>query len=79
MWIDWACVPQYSGDPMPEIVRSRLYYARAQDLLILPTVNPLSEEQIVKVVLEMARCVGLRTIRSSALSSALFPGRAWKQ
>jgi len=26
IWIDWSCVVQYSGDPMIEIQRSRLYY-----------------------------------------------------
>lgn len=37
VWIDWCCVPQYSDDPMDEIVRSRLYYARSRVFCILPT------------------------------------------
>lgn len=46
VWIDWTCVPQYASDTsltMAEVSRSRLYYARAKAVLILPALKPLEE------------------------------------
>ena len=36
LWIDWCCAPQYTSDPLVEIARSRLFYARAATLIVIP-------------------------------------------
>ena len=43
VWIDWSCVPQYSdtGATMTEVLRSKVYYARAGAMVVVPTFTPL--------------------------------------
>eukprot|EP00873_Tetraselmis_striata_P020365 jgi/Tetstr1/440629/TSEL_028939.t1 len=55
VWIDWACVPQYAGDPMVEIHRSRLYYARARAMIVLPGFRQLSRSPVMKILLHQAQ------------------------
>jgi hypothetical protein len=43
VWVDWACVPQYSTSPMFEIARSKIYYGRARAMLIVPQTMVMSE------------------------------------
>jgi len=50
-WVDWSCVPQYSANPMPEIVRSRLYYARCANFLIVPEIRRVADMLPVHKVL----------------------------
>ncbi len=45
VWVDWSCVPQYSGgveSSMIEVLRSKVYYARAASMVVLPTFEELS-------------------------------------
>lgn len=44
VWIDWCCAPQYRGKTMTEVLRSKVYYARARQLLVLPTFCQPPEE-----------------------------------
>ena len=37
IWIDWSCVTQYIGNPMTEVLRSKLYYARSTLMVAIPT------------------------------------------
>lgn len=39
--VDWCCVPQYSGGTMVEVLRSKLFYARARIMVVLPTFHEL--------------------------------------
>jgi len=55
VWIDWSCVPQYTGDPIVEIHRSRLYYARARLLVVLPDFRPLGASPVLRLVLTNAK------------------------
>jgi glucokinase len=40
--IDWSAVPQYVGDPMTEVLRSKLFYARSAVMVAIPTFCHLS-------------------------------------
>ncbi|GLC67068.1 hypothetical protein PLESTF_000511500 [Pleodorina starrii] len=66
VWIDWSCVPQvYSEDSMVEVLRSKVFYARARFMYILPTFEDLPEEGPVRVILAKAQRV-LHTRASAA-------------
>ncbi len=49
--VDWCCVPQYSGGTMVEVLRSKLFYARARIMVVLPTFHELPK------VRELGLCV----------------------
>eukprot|EP00873_Tetraselmis_striata_P010534 jgi/Tetstr1/430798/TSEL_020582.t2 len=68
VWIDWSCVPQYVGDPMVEIHRSRLYYARARTLIVLPGFRQLSTIPVMTLK---------RIIDAKAVASREYFGRVW--
>ncbi|KAG2429662.1 hypothetical protein HYH02_014000 [Chlamydomonas schloesseri] len=51
VWIDWSCVPQYSADSIVEVLRSKIYYARARTMLVLPTFGSVPQEGIMRVLL----------------------------
>ncbi|GLC67053.1 hypothetical protein PLESTF_000509700 [Pleodorina starrii] len=71
VWIDWSCVPQYSEDSMVEVHRSKVFYARARFMYILPTVEDLPEEGPVRVILAKAQ-----SVLSSRASNAAAAGAA---
>ncbi|KAG2453016.1 hypothetical protein HYH02_002352 [Chlamydomonas schloesseri] len=59
VWIDWSCVPQYRESPMTEVLRSKLFYARARTMVVLPvfmTFEGLPENSagVVRVLLGKA-------------------------
>ncbi|PNH06893.1 hypothetical protein TSOC_006701 [Tetrabaena socialis] len=51
VWIDWSCVPQYSMPSMVEVLRSKIYYARARAMAVIPTFQPLPAEGVVRLLL----------------------------
>jgi hypothetical protein len=53
-WIDWSCVPQYIGDSMIEIQRSRLYYMRSGALVVVSDFTSIPDSGPVKVILVKA-------------------------
>ncbi|KAG2452249.1 hypothetical protein HYH02_003276 [Chlamydomonas schloesseri] len=55
VWIDWSCVPQYSAPSMVEVLRSKVFYARARAMLVIPTFHPLPTEGIVRPLLARAQ------------------------
>ncbi|GLC66739.1 hypothetical protein PLESTF_000467000 [Pleodorina starrii] len=57
VWIDWSCVPQYGEDSMVEVHRSKVFYARARAMRVLPTFRPLPAEGPVRLILVKARKV----------------------
>eukprot|EP00873_Tetraselmis_striata_P028051 jgi/Tetstr1/448315/TSEL_035599.t1 len=57
VWVDWSCVPQYSASPMPEIARSKLYYARARTMMIIPGALPLPDGAIRVVMSNIIRAL----------------------
>ncbi|GLI64109.1 hypothetical protein VaNZ11_007284 [Volvox africanus] len=65
-WIDWCCVPQYKSSPMVEVLRSKVFYARARAMFVLPTFVPIPTEGIVKLLLVKA----IRIVRSHAESTS---------
>jgi len=78
VWIDWSCVPQYVGDPLVEIHRSRLYYARARALIVLPGFRQLSTTPVMMVALHHAQlllrrssCSGDDAVRDRLIARAL--------
>ncbi|GLC57946.1 hypothetical protein PLESTB_001292800 [Pleodorina starrii] len=71
VWIDWSCVPQYSKDSMVEVHRSKVFYARARFMYILPTFEDLPEEGPVRVILAKAQ-----SVLSSRASNAAGAGDA---
>lgn len=55
VWIDWCCAPQYSEDKaatMVEVLRSKVYYMRARQLLLLPAFERLPKEHRLVKALE---------------------------
>jgi hypothetical protein len=50
-WVDWCCVPQYSASSMVEVQRSKVFYARAKLMCVLPEIKPMPEGGIVVVLL----------------------------
>ncbi|GLC57934.1 hypothetical protein PLESTB_001291300 [Pleodorina starrii] len=68
VWIDWSCVPQDSVDSMVEVHRSKVFYARARLMHILPTFEDLPEEGPVRVILAKAQRV-LHTRASAAAAN----------
>ena len=69
-------MPQYLSDPMVEIFRSKVYYARSCIMLVLPTFGPLPQKPVlcnllgqVKVVL--SRRSSLKAIVASRVISAI--------
>ncbi|GLC46208.1 hypothetical protein PLESTB_001535300 [Pleodorina starrii] len=67
VWIDWSCVPQYSEDSMVEVHRSKVFYARARLMLVLPTFHSLPYESPVRVIL--ARALRELNARAAATNS----------
>jgi len=55
VWVDWSCVPQYSASPMSEISRSKLYYARAQTMCVIPQAISLPEGSFRVVLSNICR------------------------
>ncbi|KAG2425843.1 hypothetical protein HXX76_013467 [Chlamydomonas incerta] len=67
VWIDWSCVPQYKSSPMTEVMRSKLFYARARSMIVLPSYVafeelPENSAAVVRVLLAKA----VRTLRRRA-------------
>ncbi|GIL56967.1 hypothetical protein Vafri_12242, partial [Volvox africanus] len=56
-WIDWSCVPQYTEDSMIEVHRSKVFYARARAMRVLPTFRRLPAEGPVRLTLVKAEKV----------------------
>lgn len=72
VWIDWCCVPQYSGNPMPEIHRSRLFYGRARQLIVLPDFRPLQASPVLRLILHnAARHLAADSSSNSAQSGSI--------
>ena len=51
-----SCVPQYIGNPMTEVLRSKLFYARSASMIAIPTFNhisdlPLSDQGVIRSLL----------------------------
>lgn len=44
VWIDWCCVPQCEDPGAVEVLRSKLYHARARVQIVLPQFKPLPDE-----------------------------------
>ncbi|GFR45804.1 hypothetical protein Agub_g7260 [Astrephomene gubernaculifera] len=66
VWIDWSCVPQYSTSPMVEVMRSKVFYARARTMIIVPTFNQLPGDGVVRLLLvKAARSLKRRGAQSS--------------
>ena len=87
VWIDWCCVPQYDGDPMVEIARSRLFYARARTMLVIPTKLDIPQQPFVAVFTEAlldnlsagSSRSNARNIAHEVLQEILKDGRLAKQ
>ena len=47
---DWSCVPQYIGDPMTEVMRSKLFYARSAVMIAIPTFCQLADSLPISYV-----------------------------
>lgn len=57
VWIDFACVPQkisVEGPCMSEVMRSRLYFAKARQMVILPSLVRLPEKNTISDLLRGA-------------------------
>ncbi|KAG2424653.1 hypothetical protein HXX76_014377 [Chlamydomonas incerta] len=65
VWIDWCCVPQYVGSPMVEVLRSKVFYARARSMTVIPTFFPIPTDGIVRLLLVKAS----RVIKRRAATS----------
>ncbi|KAG2432774.1 hypothetical protein HYH02_012906 [Chlamydomonas schloesseri] len=65
VWIDWCCVPQYVGSPMVEVLRSKVFYARARSMTVIPTFFPIPADGIVRLLLVKAS----RVIKRRAAAS----------
>jgi hypothetical protein len=60
VWVDWACVPQYSEGCMLEVARSKLFYSRARMMIVLP-VMATNEDGAMRVMLSgVLRALGRR-------------------
>ncbi|KXZ55024.1 hypothetical protein GPECTOR_3g186 [Gonium pectorale] len=68
VWIDWCCVPQYKSDPMVEVLRSKVYYARARAMAVVPTFHPIPADGIVRLLLVKASRVVRRHAGSSPVA-----------
>eukprot|EP00873_Tetraselmis_striata_P027160 jgi/Tetstr1/447424/TSEL_034857.t1 len=93
VWVDWACVPQYSASPMLEIARSKVYYGRARTMLVVPQASPLPEgfprvvlggiirelqEQSAESQDALVADVALRLLRADGVQYASdYFGRVW--
>ncbi len=54
-WVDWSCVPQYSNaNSMDEVLRSKVYYARAASMAVLATFEELPGVGPVRLILGRA-------------------------
>ncbi len=57
-WIDWSCVPQYgsggAASSMVEVLRSKVYYARAASMVVLPNFEELPGSGSVWLILGRA-------------------------
>ncbi|KXZ53959.1 hypothetical protein GPECTOR_6g878 [Gonium pectorale] len=73
-WIDWCCVPQYKSDSMVEVLRSKVYYARARAMTVVPTFYPIPAEGIVRLLLVKANRVIKKRADTSAVA-AIVAGR----
>lgn len=62
-------VPQYEGDPMPEVLRSKLFYARASVMVAIPTYRFLTSEL---TAVQMGIVNNLLASTSKAISSSLL-------
>ncbi|KAG2426626.1 hypothetical protein HXX76_012940 [Chlamydomonas incerta] len=70
VWIDWCCVPQYSAPSMVEVLRSKVFYARARTMLVLPTFHPLPTEGIIRPLLARMQQQLLTTADEGASDAA---------
>ncbi|EFJ50789.1 hypothetical protein VOLCADRAFT_103851 [Volvox carteri f. nagariensis] len=90
VWIDWSCVPQYSEDSMVEVHRSKVFYARARAMRVLPTFRPLPAEGPVRLILVKAkkvlskradagsvRCAVASSIVAAILAKNMVAGREY--
>ncbi|GLC57930.1 hypothetical protein PLESTB_001290900 [Pleodorina starrii] len=67
VWIDWSCVPQdYSVDSMVEVLRSKVFYARARFMYILPTFEDLPEGPVGVILDEARKVLGTRASAAAA-------------
>ncbi|GIM06120.1 hypothetical protein Vretimale_10529 [Volvox reticuliferus] len=90
VWIDWPCVPQYAEDSMIEVHRSKVFYARARAMRVLPTFRPLPAQGPVRLILVKAkkvlskradagsiRCAVAASIIAAILAKNLVAGREY--
>ncbi|GLC37622.1 hypothetical protein PLESTB_001667000 [Pleodorina starrii] len=57
VWLDYCCVPQYSGGAagtMVEIMRSKMFYARARAMVIIPAYDTVPDDGVTRFVLTKA-------------------------
>eukprot|EP00873_Tetraselmis_striata_P044856 jgi/Tetstr1/465120/TSEL_009843.t1 len=81
VWVDWSCVPQYGPGVMLEVARSKLFYARARLMPVLPCVRPLPHGELRVVISGVLRALDrmpsskVVTAASSTLSNLLSKGK----
>ena len=68
VWIDYSCVPQTQGPCMSEIIRSRLYYAKAGKMLVLPALVKLPESNSLQPLIWEAK----ETVSKLSGSEAMY-------
>lgn len=69
-WIDWCCVPQYSAPSMVEVLRSKVYYARARTMLVLPTFAQLPATTCTPIKQQLQAAIGRMKDASVSLAKA---------
>jgi hypothetical protein len=77
-----SCVPQYIGDPMTEVLRSKLFYARSASMVAIPTFNhisdlPSSDQGVIKSLLGSVLSRGF--VFDIVIDSILAKGRYGSQ
>ncbi|KAG2486727.1 hypothetical protein HYH03_014654 [Edaphochlamys debaryana] len=51
IWIDWCSIPQYSLN-MIEVYRSKVYYARARAMVVIPSYTKLPDQSTVQLMIQ---------------------------
>ncbi|KAG2434658.1 hypothetical protein HXX76_007551 [Chlamydomonas incerta] len=76
--IDWSCAPQYSAPSMVEVLRSKVFYARARGMVVIPTFTSMADgfARVVKSLLGKARRVLARRAMAAGATSAAGGGDA---
>ncbi|GIL68375.1 hypothetical protein Vafri_21672 [Volvox africanus] len=85
VWIDWTCMPQYGGgssNVMVEVMRSKLFYARARAMVVIPAYEAVPDDGVTRFVLSKtarllkdgASRVPERGLAADALNAILYRG-----